>query len=153
MKVLLATDGSPSSEAAIQEVASRHWPDETEIEVLTVIHTRLPLVADPVLVLAASHETLLKEARQKAPAIAEKAAGQIREKAPRVRIVTKILEGTPKAVIVERAEKWGADLIVLGSHGYGPVSRFLLGSVAHAVALHAPCSVQIVRSRQNAPQT
>jgi nucleotide-binding universal stress UspA family protein len=56
-------------------------------------------------------------------------------------------------VIVEEAEKWGADLIVLGSHGYGPMSRFLLGSVAHAVALHAPYSVEIVRSRQSTPQT
>lgn len=153
MKVLVATDGSPSSETAIREVALRHWPDETEIEVLTVIHTRFPLVSDPVLVLAASHETLLNEARQKAPEIVEKAAKQIRTQAPHLHVVTKILEGTPKAMIVEEAEKWGADLIVLGSHGYGPVSRFLLGSVAHAVALHAPCSVQIVRSRQSAPQT
>lgn len=153
MKVLLATDGSPSSEAAIQEVALRHCPDETELEVLAVVHTRLPLVPDPVLVLAASHETLLKEARQKAPEIVEKAAKKIRTQAPHLHVVTKILEGTSKAMIVEEAEKWGADLIVLGSHGYGPVSRFLLGSVAHAVALHAPCSVQIVRSRQGAPQT
>ncbi|HTT23919.1 MAG TPA: universal stress protein [Candidatus Sulfotelmatobacter sp.] len=151
MKVLLATDGSPSSEAAIREVALRHWPDE-EVEVLTVVHTRLPLVSDPVLVLAASYQELLREARQKAPEIVEKAAKQIRTQAPHLRVVTKVLEGAPKELIVEEAEKWGADLIVLGSHGYGPVSRFLLGSVAHAVALHAPCSVQIVRSRQGAPR-
>jgi nucleotide-binding universal stress UspA family protein len=153
MKILLATDGSPSSEAAVQEVASSHWPAETEIEVLTVVHAPMPLVADPVLVLAASHQTLLEEARQKAPEIAEKAARQIRARAPHLRVVTKILEGTPKEVIVEEAERWGANSIVLGSHGYGPVRRFLLGSVAHAVALHAPCSVLIVRSRSSAPQT
>jgi hypothetical protein len=38
-----------------------------------------------------------------------------------------------------------ADLIVLGSHGLGPVNRRLLGSVSPAVALHALCSVEIVR--------
>jgi len=153
MKILLATDGSPSSEAAIQEVASGHWPAETEIEVLTVVHTHFPFVPDPIFVLAASHETLLEEARRKAPEIIEKAARQIRTQAPQLRVVTKILEGTPKEMIVEEAERWGADTIVLGSHGYGPVRRFLLGSVAHAVALYAPCTVQIVRPRLSAPRT
>jgi nucleotide-binding universal stress UspA family protein len=153
MKILLATDGSPASDAAVQEVALRQWPADAEVEVLTVVHTRLPLVSDPILVLAAGHEALLEEARQKAPEIVEKAASQIRARAPHLRVVTKTLEGAPKEVIVEEAERWRADLIVLGAHGYGPVRRFLLGSVAHAVALYAPCSVQIVRSRLSAPQT
>ena len=49
----------------------------------------------------------------------------------------------------KRAPKWwGADLVVLGTHGHGPAGRFLLGSVAHSVALHAPCSVEVVRSRK-----
>jgi hypothetical protein len=39
----------------------------------------------------------------------------------------------------------GADLIVLGSHGYGPIRRALLGSVAVAVAVDAPCAVEIIR--------
>ena len=41
----------------------------------------------------------------------------------------------------------GADLIVLGSHGYGRVRRMVLGSVASAVVAKAPCSVQVVRSK------
>ena len=47
-----------------------------------------------------------------------------------------------------KAKKWGADLIVLGSHGYRGLQRFLLGSVSHAVVAHAPCSVEIVRKRE-----
>ena len=42
-----------------------------------------------------------------------------------------------------------ADLIVVGSHGYGVWDRFLLGSVSQAVALHAKCSVEIVRVCNN----
>jgi nucleotide-binding universal stress UspA family protein len=49
-------------------------------------------------------------------------------------------------VILEQSEAFGADLIVVGSHGLGNFERFLLGSVAQAVALHAKCSVEIVRS-------
>jgi nucleotide-binding universal stress UspA family protein len=54
---------------------------------------------------------------------------------------------TPKELILEEAHKWGADLIVVGSHGRHGLSRFLLGSVSEAVASHASCSVEIVRHR------
>ena len=61
---------------------------------------------------------------------------------------TRVREGVPKDVIVEEAREWGADLIVLGSHGHGFVKRLVLGSVAAAVVASAPCSVQVVRSKQ-----
>ena len=54
---------------------------------------------------------------------------------------------TPKELILEEAHKWGADLIVVGSHGRRGVNRFLLGSVSEAVASHASCSVEIARHR------
>jgi nucleotide-binding universal stress UspA family protein len=53
--------------------------------------------------------------------------------------------GDAKTKILENATKWGADLIVVGSHGWKGLNRFLLGSVSEAVARHAPCSVEIVR--------
>lgn len=56
--------------------------------------------------------------------------------------------GTPEEAILDEAEKWDADLIVVGSHGFKGLDRFLLGSVSHDVAIHAPCSVEIVRSKR-----
>ena len=53
--------------------------------------------------------------------------------------------GAPRPVILDEAENWGADLIVMGSHGYGAWKRFLLGSVSQAVVSHAKCSVEVVR--------
>lgn len=53
--------------------------------------------------------------------------------------------GDAKTIIIDNATQWGADLIVLGSHGWKGLNRFLLGSVSDAVARHAPCSVEIVR--------
>ena len=55
--------------------------------------------------------------------------------------------GEPRAVILDTAKEWEADLIVLGSHGKRGVDRFLLGSVSEAVAIHAPCSVRVVRTK------
>jgi len=47
-----------------------------------------------------------------------------------------------------QADEWGADLIVVGSHGRTGVKRWLLGSVAGAIVSHAPCSVEVVRRRE-----
>jgi nucleotide-binding universal stress UspA family protein len=54
-------------------------------------------------------------------------------------------KGDPRAVIVDHAARWNADLIVLGSHGFKGLDRLLIGSVSEAVLRHAPCSVEIVR--------
>lgn len=147
MKILLAIDGSASSQAAIDEVCHRTWPEGTTVKVFTVVFVRGPDF-DPILLSTAIHETLMEKPRAAAPGIVAKAAAQIRDCAAGLEVETAIVEDEPpKQAIVEEAERWGADLILLGSHGHGPIRRFLLGSVAHAVALHAPCSVEIVRSR------
>lgn len=148
MKILVATDGSPSSAAALADVAARPWPEGTEIEVLTVIHTAVPFILDPTYTIAFIHMDQLEKGRKQAPELVESAAARIRR--PGLTVTTQVLEGAPKHLIVEEAERFGADLIVLGTHGHGPAGRFLLGSVAHSVVLHAPCSVEVVRTRQNA---
>ena len=56
-------------------------------------------------------------------------------------------DGDPRSVIVDEAQDWKADLIVLGSHGYSGFKRWLLGSVAQSVVSHAPCSVEVVRDK------
>ena len=58
--------------------------------------------------------------------------------------------GDAKTRIIDNAAKWPADLIVVGSHGWKGLNRFLLGSVSEAVARHAPCSVEIVRMATSA---
>ena len=69
---------------------------------------------------------------------------EIMGRAPGLAITTKVLDGDPKTAIIEEARRWGADLILVGSHGRG-AAKLVLGSVAQAVAANAPCSVEIVR--------
>jgi nucleotide-binding universal stress UspA family protein len=147
MKVLLAIDGSAHSHAAVCEVAARAWPKDTAVEILTVIHSTAPLAIDPAFVLAAIHVDQTGEQRHVAPALVEAAARQIAARAPELSLSTKILEGMPQDVILEEARDWNADLIVLGSHGYGRLKRLVLGSVAGAVVARAPCSVHVVRAK------
>ena len=147
MKILLAIDGSDGGRAALEQVIARPWPPATEIQVASVAHTRLPILVDPALTLAAVRHELLERDRQRASRDVEEAATIIRANAPQLNVSLEALEGDPKEAILDQAERWGADLIVLGSHGHGNVVRFLLGSVSAAVALHASCSVEIVRRR------
>jgi nucleotide-binding universal stress UspA family protein len=145
MKVLVAADGSPSNDVALAEAAGRPWPDGTEIQVVTVIHTAVPFVLDPTYTIAFIHIDQLEKARKRAPEIAEQAAARLRR--PGLTVTTQVLEGDPRREILAQAERFGADLIVMGTHGHGAAGRLLLGSVAHAVVLHAPCSVEVVRAK------
>jgi nucleotide-binding universal stress UspA family protein len=58
---------------------------------------------------------------------------------------TAVEVGDVRESIIDAATQWGADLIVVGSHGQRGIRRFLLGSTAEFVARHASCSVEIVR--------
>ena len=76
-----------------------------------------------------------------------KLLGGIRERRSLSTSVQDFLEeGDPAAAIVNAAREWPADLIVVGSHGRGGVSRVMLGSVAEAVVRRSPCPVLVVRA-------
>lgn len=148
MKILLATDGSPSSAAAVDEIARRPWPADTQVRIISVIEPYAPLAAEPYMMQPVDYFVEVENALRKAAREAlEQAAVKFHKsgQSGSLLVSTEVLAGSPKRVIVEEADRWGADLIAVGSHGYGIVDRFLLGSVSQSVALHAKCSVEIVR--------
>jgi nucleotide-binding universal stress UspA family protein len=98
----------------------------------------------------AAHVDALEAEGLRAPQRAARAERCLAGK-PGLTVTSAVLEGNPPEAILDEAERWGADLVVVGSHGYGPVKRRLLGSVSQAVALHAACSVEIVRCPHGAP--
>ena len=144
MKVLLAVDGSPCSDAAINDVASRPWPAGTTIRVLSAFEMPLPPTPEAWSLPPGYVEEIETAGRDNAKRIVSVAVEQLGEKAG-VTIEGKYVVGSPKNVILEEAETWDADLIVLGSHGYSAWERFLLGSVSQGVVSHAKCSVEVAR--------
>ena len=148
MKILLATDGSECSDAAVREVARRPWPADTQVRVISVVEPPAPLVAEPYMIDADYFKQVERVKRDTATAALERAEAALREGIGFLQVSIEAPTGSPRRVIVEEAEKWGADLIVVGSHGYRTWERMLLGSVSQTVAAHAECSVEIVRCRK-----
>lgn len=151
MKILLAVDGSACSDAAVQSVANRPWPTGTVVKVFSAVE--LPFVpTTETWALPDSYYAELEKAQSdKAKTAIDKAVKTLRESQGLVfEILTDTHVGQAQSLIIDEAEQWGADLIVLGSHGYRGFKRFLLGSVSQAVAAHAKCSVEIVRSPESA---
>ncbi len=108
MKVLLAIEGSPHSAAALEELASRRWPAGTEVKVLTVVHSATPLLVDPAFALAATYIETIQELRERAPELlAAAAAARLGRDDADLRITTKVVEGSPRELIVQEAANWG----------------------------------------------
>jgi len=145
MRILVAIDDSRFSQAAIETVIEQARPHDTDVRILHVVESPPLLVAremggyDPAL------ETALESQKQNAEALVLKATELLRARGLKVAATLEV--GDPKSKILDVAEEWRADLIVVGSHGRRGFERFLMGSVSDAVARHAKCSVQIVRIR------
>jgi len=143
MRILVATDGSVSSTAAVRSIAQRSWPSGTEVQVMSVADLTVPETAwffNPE-IMARIEEELIQIAKESITE-AEDMLGKTDVKLTKV-----ILRGNPKEFILNRAREWNADLVVVGSHGRRGFDRALQGSVSEAVALHAPCSVEVIRDQ------
>jgi nucleotide-binding universal stress UspA family protein len=146
MKIVLAVDGSPYSAEAAEGVAARPWPKGTVIRVLSAVEDVTPPAAE----LWYDAGGSLEVARQELMTRAELLTAQIAEslRASGLTAEAAVRHGDARSVIVDEAKEWDADLIVLGSHGYTGLKRWLLGSVSQSVVSHAPCSVEVVRRKQ-----
>jgi len=140
MKILLAVDDSKFSEAAVRDVAK--YTRNGDAEVL-VLHALPPITVTPPPQMAPGYAPEMEEAGKQGRALVDRVAQALWSAG--LKTETAVANGEVRETIVDRAVQWGADLIVLGSHGRRGASRFLLGSVAESVARHAPCSVKIVR--------
>jgi nucleotide-binding universal stress UspA family protein len=149
MKILIATDGSQCSLAAV-ETACRRVENAENAEIKIVSAYEQPIMAAasaPYAIPVGYNPVLEKELHDAATLAVSEAEQKVSKSFPVLRknLSTLVLCGSPERIIIEEAEKWGADLIVTGSHGYNFWERMFLGSVSSAIVHHAPCSVLVVR--------
>jgi nucleotide-binding universal stress UspA family protein len=147
MRVLLAIDDSSCSEAATQAVLRQFKPHDTQVRVLQVLEwpKGLPISLAFAEGPAAAGNILgvHKELRLRGQALGDGAVHRLR--ACGFDATSDFREGDARRAILDCAQEWQPDLIVLGSHGRKGFDRLLLGSVSESVVRHAPCSVEVVR--------
>ena len=146
MRILLAVDGSPCSEAAVNEVASRPWPSNSELRIVSAFQIPLSPTPETWAIQPEYYDEMERAVRQQAQKVVDVTSARLKKALGQsVNVTVQVLAGSPQSAILEEAECWKADLIVVGSHGYGTWHRLVLGSVSQAVMLHAKCSVEVVR--------
>lgn len=150
MKILLAVDGSMYSNAAIEEVIRRPWPTESEIRAITTFETPMMVRIEPWAATPSYFDQLETAVRDRAKTVIDAALEKLKTiEDNTLKVSGETIQGPVRQVIVEEADRWGADLIIMGSRGLGAWNRLLLGSVSSAIVHHAKCSVEIVRHHAN----
>lgn len=142
MRILLALDGSSSAATALELVRHLPWPVPTHIDAVHIIEPVFDLFVMPEIEFEGSMEDALGavEARTELEAQIDGLAS------PSLTVEPHVIVGRAATIIVEHAEQLGADLIVLGHRGLGPIRSMLLGSVSAEVADHAHCPVLVART-------
>ena len=149
MKILIATDGSDASrsvvEAACQIISD---PEDTMVKIISAVEPYAPMLANPYAISATYNVELEAAASAQARTFVEQAEADLKKNCPNIGgVSSEVLHGGAARLIVEAAREWGANLIIVGSHGRGFWGRTLVGSVSNSVIHHAPCSVFVVRER------
>jgi len=151
MRIILAVDGSPGAQEAVNTVAARGWTPGSEVRVVVAEDV---LIGNSVYTLIPPVKEFLDEVnrseRTEAERVAEEAVKQLRSEldGKNITVSSAVLTGNPKQVIVRHAKEFGADCIFTGATGFSnPIDRFLVGSVSAAVAARAECSVEVIRAR------
>jgi nucleotide-binding universal stress UspA family protein len=141
--VLLAIDQSASSVAASRLLIEQVHSREMEVRILHVLSPFPLLVARDIGANEVARERLWSARLRGIEDLISSTTRQVLRKD--VPASSVMIKGDPKSRILEVAEQWPADLIVLGAHGFGTSAHSALGDVAETIAHNAHCSVEIAR--------
>ena len=147
---VLATDGSDDARAAQEFLLALDLDPDLEINIVTVVADRAPLLGPYMEGVYANWDVLeeIRKGEQEAAQRSLDAAAQ-NLRGQGVQVQTSKRVGDPAHEILRLAEELEAECIVLGSKGLTGLESFLLGSVARNVAKHANCPVLIARAPQH----
>ena len=129
--VAVAYDGTPESKLALRRAEAIAAPSNGIVQLLTVVTppTVVPVAGGYVPPSLPDPDAVINEG--------------LRSIDPKLAAESRRLKGDPGPALAKACED-GVELLVVGSRGYGPVARVLLGSVSRKLATHAPCPVLVV---------
>ena len=131
--MLVATDGSVHARAAITTVMQFPWPARTRVRVVVARRSRAEY----------KRSILLSALDRSAEAAAESARRMLSRRWPDVETI--VIDQAPAKSILAEAERFAANVIVVGWRGHGAIRRMLMGSVSRGVVRGATSTVLVVR--------
>jgi nucleotide-binding universal stress UspA family protein len=146
MKILIAYDGSSCADSALEDLRKAGLPRLAEAAALSVSELWMPVLesvgAGEVRIVGALPVSL-----EKAESLAQRACERVQSYFPDWTVKAEARSGSPASMVIEKADEWRPDLIVVGSHGRSALGRFMLGSVSQKVVTEAHCSVRVAHDR------
>ena len=140
-KILVAYDGSPSSETALSQGGELARLCQGELHLFGVIVSTGGMAIGQ----AAGAEDMLGREGNAIRSSLEDVAGKLR--AEGLRVVTQTAEGSPAEEIARYALETGADLLIIGHIPHFSLGHWLQGSVAKALLRELPCSILVTKAR------
>jgi len=157
MRILIGYDGSESADAALDDLRRAGLPREVEVLIVSVsdglvdTSSTVADIAGNALTSRRVTSAIALVREQAAQALAEakelaaKAGDRLQSFFPDWKVRAVGLAGTPATELMDTADEWKADLVVLGSHGRSALGRLLLGSVSKKLVTDSHHSVRVVR--------
>jgi nucleotide-binding universal stress UspA family protein len=157
MKILIAYDGSESSDGAIDDLRHAGLPKTVDALVMTLADVFLPpqinedadnaFPAHEPAAVRHAHQ-LAERAVKEAELLAMRGSERIKQSFPEWSIRHEALADSPAWAIIRKADEWQSDLVIVGAHGRSVLGgRLILGSVSQRVLYEANCSVRVSRGR------
>ncbi len=138
--ILIAIDGSPLSIRAAEGGYSLGQKLNAEIALVHVVNSNIAIGTNETYV---SPQQIMDELRKEGKEIMSRTVQHLGGGS---KILEFFAEGKPHEEVLKTAQDWGADIIVMGSHGRTGIKRLLMGSVAENVLRHSKCPVLIIPS-------
>jgi nucleotide-binding universal stress UspA family protein len=155
MKLLIAYDGSSHADAALENLKETGLPPQVEAVVLSAADVWLlpdprpvsPSVPASVIAAAEKAQSQARAAVEQAENLARQACQRLQADFPEWQVQAEAHANSAAWAIIEKAEAWPADLVVVGSHGASGLEKLILGSVSQKVVTEVRCSVRVARRR------
>jgi nucleotide-binding universal stress UspA family protein len=144
-KILVPVDGSSCSLKGLNEALKLAGALQARIKLVHVVNE---LISEPALAPAEYHDRLIEAMRENGKATLEGAQSIASLQGAETEVeLRETVGGRASDCIIDAAKHWGADLIVMGTHGRRGMSRLAMGSDAELVVRSAPVPVLLVRER------